>query len=96
MKSKSNGSKNPPKLGSLLKTPKQRNEAKLKKVEGKISKIKSSQDELSKKEFLNRAASRFTGVSESSLSQGKLAQLEKKKTRIQNMLTAGRQTGKKK
>ena len=92
MKSRSNGSKSFPKP----KTVKQRNEAKLKKVETKISKLKSNQAGLNKEEYLNRAASRITGVSESSLAQGKLGQLEKKKVRIQNMMTPGRQTGKSK
>ena len=88
MKARSNGSKTPPKF----KTPKQRNEAKLKRVETKISKLKSSQGGLNKEEYLNKAASRITGVSESSLAQGKLGQLEKKKMRVQNMITPGRQT----
>ena len=92
MKARSNGSKTPPKF----KTPKQRNEAKLKRVETKISKLKSSQGGLNKEEYLNKAASRITGVSESSLAQGKLGQLEKKKVRVQNMITPGRQTGKSK
>jgi hypothetical protein len=47
---------------------------------------------LNKEEYLNKAASRITGVSESSLAQGKLGQLEKKKVRVQNMITPGRQT----
>jgi len=92
MKSRSNGSKAPFKF----KTVKERNEAKLKKVETKISKLKSNQAGLNKEEYLNKAASRITGVSESSLAQGKLGQLEKKKVRIQNMMTPGRQTGKSK
>lgn len=92
MKTKSNGSKPAPKF----KTPQQRNEAKLKKVETKISKLKAGQSKLNKEEYLNKAASRITGVSESSLSQGKLGQLEKKKMRVQNMITPGRQTSKKK
>lgn len=78
------------------KTVQQRNEAKLNKVNTKISKLKDSQGNLSKEEYLNKAASRITGVSESSLAQGKLGQLEKKKVRIQNMMTPGRQTGKSK
>lgn len=92
MKARLNGSKNFPKP----KTIKQRNEAQLKKVDTKISKLKASQDKLNKEEYLNKAASRITGVSESSLAQGKLGQLEKKKVKIQNMMTPGRQTGKSK
>lgn len=89
MKAKSKGPFKP-------KTVQQRNEAKLNKVNTKISKLKAGQGNLSKEEYLNKAASRITGVSESSLAQGKLGQLEKKKVRIQNMMTPGRQTVKSK
>ena len=47
MKSRSNGSKTPPKF----KTLKQRNEAKLKKVETKISKLKFNQAGLNQEEY---------------------------------------------
>lgn len=77
------------------KTVQQRNQAALNKVDKKISKLKS-QTNLNTEEYLNKAASRITGVSESSLSQGKLGQLERKRTRIQNRITPGRQTGKSK
>jgi hypothetical protein len=90
MKKKSNGAKSPPRL----KTVSERNQSKLNRVDTKISKLKSSQGGLNKEEYLNKAASRITGVSESSLAQGKLGQLEKKKMRVQNMMTPGRQTGK--
>jgi hypothetical protein len=87
MNTPSKGPKNPFKL----KTREQRNQAKLNKVDTKISKLKAGQAGLNKEEYLNKAASRITGVSESSLAQGKLGQLEKKKQRIQNMITPGRQ-----
>jgi hypothetical protein len=87
MKKPSAGPKNP----LRLKTRQERNQSKLNKVNTRISKLESSQKELNKQEYLNKAASRITGVSESSLAQGKLGQLQKKKQRIENMITPGRQ-----
>jgi hypothetical protein len=87
--------KTPPKNPFKPKTVQQRNQAALNKVDKKISKLKS-QTNLNKEEYLSKAASRITGVSESSLAQGKLGQLERKKVKIQNRITPGRQTGKSK
>jgi hypothetical protein len=91
MKKSSSVPKNP----LRLKTRQERNQSKLNKVNTRISQLEASQNTLNKQEYLNKAASRISGVSESSLAQGKLGQLQKKKQRIENMITPGRQkTGK--
>jgi len=77
-----------------FKTPAERNQAKLAKVNKKIEDITANSKNLDSEEYLNKAASKISGVSESTLSDSYVKKLKGKKEKIENMMTPGRQTKK--